>query len=173
MNANTTRSLIKTMLASGELMPETVEELEEYLQEIDKGTLDAMDVDYVQGLAKRLGFAKGRAPAAAAAEAAEADEEADEDEADAAAERAAEADAAAERAEEAEVRVAALEATLESREAALASVRQSIGDARERLAALYDPEKGLNRDIDDAKAAEALKEIWTSLEQAEAQAAEE
>jgi len=45
------------MLDSGDLLPETVEELQEYLGEIDRaGSLDPTDTDYVHGLAQRLGI---------------------------------------------------------------------------------------------------------------------
>lgn len=63
MDATTTRRLIKKMLDSRDLMPETREELAEYLSDLDKGTLHADDAVYIQGLARRLGHADGGRPA--------------------------------------------------------------------------------------------------------------
>ena len=63
MDANRTRRLIKTMLDSRSLMPETREELAEYLADLDKGELHADDAAYIEGLARRLGLAAGGAPA--------------------------------------------------------------------------------------------------------------
>ena len=63
MDANRTRRLIKTMLDSRSLMPETREELAEYLADLDKGELHADDAAYIEGLARRLGHAAGGAPA--------------------------------------------------------------------------------------------------------------
>lgn len=59
MDANHTRRLIQTMLDKGDLMPETVEELQDYLADLDKGDLDSADAKYIDGLAQRLGFSKG------------------------------------------------------------------------------------------------------------------
>ena len=64
MDASSTQRLIKKMLDSRELMPETREELVEHLAELEKGTLHADDARYIEGLARRLGFAEGGAPAA-------------------------------------------------------------------------------------------------------------
>lgn len=63
MDANYTRRLIKKMLDSRDLMPETREELAEYLSDLDKGELRPDDAAYVEGLARRLGLAAGGAPA--------------------------------------------------------------------------------------------------------------
>jgi len=64
MDASSTQRLIKKMLDSRELMPETREELEEHLAELEKGALHADDARYIEGLARRLGFAEGGAPEA-------------------------------------------------------------------------------------------------------------
>jgi hypothetical protein len=64
MDSSSTQRLIKKMLASSELMPETREELQEYLDDLEKGSLHPDDASYVEGLARRLGFAEGGAPAA-------------------------------------------------------------------------------------------------------------
>jgi hypothetical protein len=66
MDASSTQRLIKRMLDSRELMPETREELEEHLAELEKGALHDDDARYIEGLARRLGFAEGGAPPAAA-----------------------------------------------------------------------------------------------------------
>ena len=67
MDTAQTRRLIKTMLDSGKLTPETRDEFKDYLDELAKGPLDAMGADYVHSLAQRLGFAGGGAKAGAAA----------------------------------------------------------------------------------------------------------
>lgn len=67
MDTAQTRRLIKSMLDSGKLTPETRDEFKEYLDELAKGPLDAMDADYVHSLAQRLGFAGGGAKAVTAA----------------------------------------------------------------------------------------------------------
>ena len=68
-NDNNTRQLIRRILDKGGLLPETVDDLQDYLEEIDKkGSLDPMDADYVQGLARRLGIAGKGAQAETAAE---------------------------------------------------------------------------------------------------------
>jgi hypothetical protein len=61
------------MLDSGKLLPETTDELQEFLEEIDKnGSLDRMDADFVQSLAQRLGFGgKGKGKGAEASGTAE------------------------------------------------------------------------------------------------------
>ena len=51
-------------------MPETEEELQEYLEEVERGPLDKMDEDYIHGLARRLGVASGGAAPSGAAPAA-------------------------------------------------------------------------------------------------------
>lgn len=63
MDATTTRRLIKKMLDSRDLMPETREELAEYLSDLNKGALHADDAVYIHGLARRLGHADGGRPA--------------------------------------------------------------------------------------------------------------
>ena len=63
MDATHTRRLIKKMLDSRALLPETREELSEYLADLDKGELRPDDAAYVEGLARRLGHASGGAPA--------------------------------------------------------------------------------------------------------------
>ncbi|MGH6619421.1 MAG: hypothetical protein ACREF6_07745 [Alphaproteobacteria bacterium] len=63
MDATNTRRLIKKMLDSRGLMPETREELADYISDIDKGELRPDDAAYVEGLARRLGLAAGGAPA--------------------------------------------------------------------------------------------------------------
>lgn len=76
MDASSTQRLIKKMLASSDLMPETREELQEYLDDLEKGSLHPDDARYVDGLARRLGFADGGArPAGAAGEADDDDDE--------------------------------------------------------------------------------------------------
>jgi hypothetical protein len=60
------------MLDSGKLLPETTDELQEFLEEIDKnGSLNRMDADFVQSLAQRLGFGGKGKGAGASAEAGE------------------------------------------------------------------------------------------------------
>ncbi|MEJ2760356.1 MAG: hypothetical protein P8126_02130 [Gammaproteobacteria bacterium] len=63
MDVSTTRSLIKKMLDSRDLMPETREELAEYLADLDKDGLHPDDVSYVYGLARRLGYSEAGVPA--------------------------------------------------------------------------------------------------------------
>jgi len=63
MDVSTTRRLIKTMLDSRDLMPETREDLADYLSDLDKGELHPDDVAYVYGLARRLGHAEAGVPA--------------------------------------------------------------------------------------------------------------
>lgn len=63
MDVSTTRNLIKKMLDSRDLMPETREELAEYLADLDKDALHADDVSYVYGLARRLGYSEAGVPA--------------------------------------------------------------------------------------------------------------
>ncbi len=54
------RTLIRQLLDRSDLRPETVEELQDCLEEIDaKGSLNRMDMDYVQGLSLRLGLKTG------------------------------------------------------------------------------------------------------------------
>jgi len=54
------RTLIRQLLDRSDLRPETVEELQDCLEEIDsKGSLNRMDMDYVQGLTQRLGLKAG------------------------------------------------------------------------------------------------------------------
>lgn len=67
MDASHTRRLIKSLLDSRGLMPETREELAEYLADLDRGELHPDDAAYVAGLARRLGYAAGGAPAASGA----------------------------------------------------------------------------------------------------------
>lgn len=74
MDANHTRRLIKTMLDKGDLMPETVEELQDYLADLEKGELDSADAKYIDGLAQRLGFGTG-GPAPANDDADDADDD--------------------------------------------------------------------------------------------------
>lgn len=66
MDTSQTQRLIKKMLASSELMPETREELQENLDELERGSLHPEDARYIEGLAKRLGFAEGGTPPASA-----------------------------------------------------------------------------------------------------------
>ena len=63
MDASSTQRLIKKMLESRELMPETREELQEHLDDLEKGSLHPDDARYIEGLARRLGFAEGGAAA--------------------------------------------------------------------------------------------------------------
>ena len=62
MDSSSLQRLIKKMLDSSDLMPETREELEEYLTDLNNGTLHADDASYIEGLARRLGYAEGGAP---------------------------------------------------------------------------------------------------------------
>jgi len=65
MDTNQTQRLIKKMLGKPDLMPETREELQDHLNELEKGSLHPDDALYIEGLARRLGFAEGGgAPAA-------------------------------------------------------------------------------------------------------------
>ena len=81
MDANQTRRLIQTMLDKADLLPETAEELQDFLADLDKGDLDSADAKYVQGLAQRLGFNSG-APAPANDDGDEIDDDLDFDPAD-------------------------------------------------------------------------------------------
>jgi hypothetical protein len=74
MDASHTRRLIKKLLDSRALMPETREELADHLSELEKGQLHADDAAYVDALARRLGIAAGDAPVAANDSEAEDDE---------------------------------------------------------------------------------------------------
>jgi hypothetical protein len=74
MDASHTRRLIKKLLDSRALMPETREELADHLSELEKGQLHADDAAYVDALARRLGIAAGAAPVAANDSEAEDDE---------------------------------------------------------------------------------------------------
>lgn len=65
MDANETKRLIKRMLDKGDLMPETREDLEDNLADLEKGSLHAEDAAYIESLARRLGFAGGGSPPAA------------------------------------------------------------------------------------------------------------
>jgi len=65
MDASHTRRLIKKLLDSRELMPETREDLADHLSDLEKGALPADDAAYIEALARRLGIAAGAAPAAA------------------------------------------------------------------------------------------------------------
>jgi hypothetical protein len=59
MDTSQTQRLIKKMLAKPDLMPETREELQDHLDELEKGSLHPDDARYIEGLARRLGFAEG------------------------------------------------------------------------------------------------------------------
>jgi hypothetical protein len=65
MDASHTRRLIKKLLDSRELMPDTREDLADHLSDLEKGALHADDASYVEALARRLGIAAGGTPAAA------------------------------------------------------------------------------------------------------------
>ena len=75
MDASSLQRLIKKMLDSRDLMPETREELEEYRAELEKGTLHPDDASYVEGLARRLGYAEGGSGAAGGGAARDDDDE--------------------------------------------------------------------------------------------------
>jgi hypothetical protein len=69
MDASRTQRLIKKMLESSDLMPETREELQDHLDDLEKGSLHPEDAQYIDGLARRLGFAEGGAAPAAGGDA--------------------------------------------------------------------------------------------------------
>ena len=129
MDKNATKRLILTMRDSGKLLPETVEEMNDYLEELEEGPLDKMDTDYLEGLASRLGFAKGGGrPASADASADTSDADEDEDDEDFESEWADDLeDADDEALAEATERIEALEAQV-------AAAQTAVGRARDLYA---------------------------------------
>ena len=124
MDQNATRRLITSMRDSGKLLPETVEEMDDYLEELKDGPLDKMDTEYLQGLAQRLGFASGgTAPAAASDE-----DDADDDEAGEWADDVDDADDDA--LAEATDRIEALEARLAAAQTAVGRARDLFGEIK-------------------------------------------
>lgn len=141
MDANHTRRLIQTMLDKGDLMPETVEELQDYLADLDKGELDSADAKYIDGLAQRLGFSKG-GPAPA-----NDDIDADDDDLD--------FDAADEDDElaEAESRIAELETNIAAQQEMAEIASAAVGRAQELVASLRDAENADGEKLDALDAA--------------------
>ena len=169
MTATETKTLIKTLLAKGDLMPETREELREYLDEVERGPLDKMDEDYVRGLARRLGVASGGAAAAggaataggatAAGGAAPASvSDADDDDDDAPV-----ADAWEDDDDEEDDRLAVLEDEVAAARSALDGAAASVEQARQLLTTIYDADANTIKDVDPAEAAKALHGIDEAL----------
>lgn len=159
MSANDTKRLIKTMLDKGDLLPETEEELRDYLEALKQGPLDKMDESYIRGLARRLGGG-GSAPSAAEDEDDEEDEY-DDDEADPEDDEDEEIEWEEEDGEDG--RLEELQAEAASVHAVLAEAVASIDEARKLLATLYDAEAKTIRDMDPAAAAKTLAEIDAAL----------
>ncbi len=157
MSATDTKSLIKTLLAKSDLMPETEEELREYLEEVERGPLDKMDEDYVHGLARRLGVASGGAAPAAGPDAD------DEDDAPVA--------AAWDDDDEDDDRLAELEDEVAAARSALDGAAASVEQARQLLATIYDAEANTIKDVDPSDAAKALHGIDEALAMAAERAA--
>jgi uncharacterized coiled-coil protein SlyX len=143
MDANQTRRLIQTMLDKGDLMPETAEELQDYLADLDKGELNNEDAKYIEGLAQRLGFSKG-GPAPA-----NDDQDADEDDLD--------FDAADEDDDlaEAESRIADLESNLAAQQEMAEIAGAAVERAQTVIAGLRDAENA------DAEKLDALDTALT------------
>ena len=152
MTATDTKNLIKTLLAKSDLMPETKEELREYLEEVERGPLDKMDEDYVRGLARRLGVASGDAAAATGS-----DDDGDEDD-DAPIAAAWEDDD-----DENDDRLAALEDEVAAARSALDGAAASVEQARQLLTTIYDADANTIKDVDPADAAKALHGIDEAL----------
>ncbi len=142
MDANHTRRLIQTMLDKGDLMPETVEELQDYLADLDKGDLDSADAKYIDGLAQRLGFSTGGpAPANDDSDDSEDDldfDAADEDDDDLA---------------EAESRIAELEANLAAQQEMAEIASAAVERAQTVIAGLRDAENADAEKLDALNAA--------------------
>jgi len=158
MTATDTKSLIKTLLAKSDLMPETEEELREYLEEVERGPLDKMDEDYIHGLARRLGVASGGAAPAAGSDAGDAGDAGDDDEKDDAPVAAVWDDD-----EEDDDRLAELEDEIAAARSALDGAASSIDRARQLLTTIYDAEANTIKDVDPAEAATALHGIDEAL----------
>ncbi len=151
MDANHTRRLIQTMLDKGDLMPETVEELQDYLSDLDKGELDSADARYIDGLAQRLGFSKG-APAPANDDSDADDDDLDFDTADD------EDDLA-----EAETRIAELESNLAAQQEMAEIAGAAVERAQGVVAGLRDAENADTEKLDALDA--ALTEAADALPQ--------
>ena len=174
MNASQTKTLIRKMIDSGKLMPETVEEMEDYLDDLSKGSLDKMDAQYVEGLARRLGFLTGKGgPASDAGDATDAEEDADEDGDEAFDDGFVDdfGDDFGDGDDETAERIAELEARLADAAASAAAAR----DAIDRAQSLVDGLKGAATGEDTTPGAgsmEALRKTVEELDAALAQAAE-
>jgi hypothetical protein len=156
MSATDTKSLIKTLLSKSDLMPETAEELREYLEEVERGPLDKLDEDYVHGLARRLGVAPGgAAPAAGPADPADPDDDDVEDAPVAAVWDDADDDD--------DDRLAELEDEIAAARSALNGAADSIAEAQVLLATIYDAEANTIKDVDPAEAEKALHGIDEAL----------
>ena len=149
MDANHTRRLIQTMLDKGDLMPETVEELQDYLSDLDKGELDTADAKYIDGLAQRLGFSNG-GPVAA-------NDDQDADDGDLDFDAADDDDALA----EAESRIAELESNLAAQQEMAEVASAAVGRAQEVIVGLRDAENADAEKLDALDA--ALKEAADAL----------
>ncbi len=153
MTATDTKSLIKTLLAKSDLLPETEEDLREYLEEAERGPLDKMDEDYVHGLARRLGVATDGAAAVAAVGPDGTDEEDDD----------APVAAVWDDADDDDDRLAELEDEIAAARSALDGAAESIAEAQVLLTMIYDAEANTIKDVDPAEAATALRGIDAAL----------
>ena len=146
MDQNATRRLILSMRDSGKLLPETVEEMNDYLEDLKEGPLDKMDTDYLQGLANRLGFASG-GPGPAAAN--------DDDDEDDTGEWADDFDDGDDEA------LAEANDRIETLEAQLAAAQTAVGQARD----LFDQ---INESAEDGAAADSgqVEALGTALNEA-------
>lgn len=170
MNPTATRRLIRRMLDSRTLLPETAEELKEYLQDLDRGALDPADDAYVHQLAHRLGLARG---GKGKAEAEPADnQEADEQPEDETAEDEQEAfddpeeeETAAEEAYETEED--SIAATAAASRMPVEDIQAALRRARAALDTLHDPQNGLNLQLGPDDASELLMELRRALDEAE------
>ncbi len=142
MDANHTRRLIQKMLQKGDLMPETVEELQDFLADLDKGELDRADAKYIEGLAQRLGLGSG-GPAPAN------DDSDDDDDDDLDFDAAEDDDDLA----EAEARIAELESNLAAQQEMAEIASAAVGRAQELSAGLRDGENADAEKLDALDAA--------------------
>jgi len=168
MSATDTKSLIKTLLAKSDLLPETEEELREYLEEVERGPLDKMDEDYVLGLARRLGVAPGGAAPSGAAPAARSEPDADAGDGDDDGDGDDEDDDAPVAAvwdddDEDDDRLAELEDEIAAARSALDGAAESVAQARQLLTTIYDADANTIKDVDPDEAATALHGIDEAL----------
>ena len=173
MNASQTKTLIRKMIDSGKLMPETIEEMEDYLDDLSKGSLDKMDAQYVEELARRLGFLASKGgPTSGAGDAADAEQDGEEVPDDVFVDDFG-GDFNDEDGEDGEAaeRIAGLEARLADAAAGAAAARDAIDRARSRVDGLKNAAAGEDT-TPGAGSMEALRKTVEDLDAALAQAAE-